>query len=262
MIHFAYPNADIMKSEFIGCGRYIASEKQPDKYKLPSKIYNKTKLIAAAEILAHESFETDRIIYEKKDRPESVYMGESKNLAYLLAMISRSRELRLKLSTDIWCTGSIDVINDEPFLNAVMSDGFDIKLRQGFLSEENQDTLFIVSEGNFLPTHQELCDQKNVRVFSTEQFREQCAGYDFGRKTVLRVRSDELFDLTSLVFEMSQNPYKGLEAFEEEDAGRFFGRDEVIQELSGIYQNICKSTIRLTVIQNENKRNLQKEKRF
>jgi|GEM_PF-5943766 len=248
MIHFAYPNVKVIHpAEFIGCGRYIASEQKPEGYDHPSKIMDNEITEKAAEILAYESFQTKKNIYEKKDRPDFAYMGESKNLAYLLALISRSRKIRLKTDTDIWCTGSIKV-NNEPSLNAVKTGGFDIKLRQGFLSEENQDTLFIVPENNFLSAHQEVCDQKNVRVLSVEQFGELSPDYRFEEKTVLKVGSDELFRLTSLVFEMAQNPYKGLEAFEEEDAARFFGRDEVIQELFDTYQNLSKSPMRLMAI--------------
>jgi hypothetical protein len=249
MTHLAYPNAKMIPpSEFIGCGRFIASEQKPEGYEYSSKIIDNEKPENAARILAYESFQTNKIICEKKDRPEYAYQGTSLHLAYLLALISRSRKIRLKTGTDIWSTGSIEVTDGNPFLNAVISKGFDIKLRKGFLSDENQDTLFIVPEANFLPSHQELCDQKNVKVFSIEQFREQSPEYDFQRKTILKVRSDELYALISLVFEMGPNPYKGLEYFDEKDAERFFGRDEVILELFHVYQNLCSSPMRLMAI--------------
>jgi hypothetical protein len=248
MIHFAYPNVKMMFFEFIGCGRFIASEHQPNAYKLPSKIINRQQADTAANILAYESFETKKIIYERKDCSDEKYAGESLHLAYLFALISRSRDVRLKTDCDIWCTGSIEVIDGNPFLTPVIPGGFDTKLRKGFLSEKNQDTLFIVPEANFLPEHHELCHQHNINVFSVEQFGEQCTEYDFKRKTILKVRSDELFALISLVFTMGQNPYKGLEYFEEEDADCFFGREDVIRELWDIYQNLPASPMRLMAI--------------
>ncbi len=248
MTHFAYPNVKTTSGKFIGCGRYFASEQKPEGYEYSSKIIDNEKPENAARILAYESFETNKIICEKKDRTEYAYQGESLHLAYLFALISRSRKLRLKTRADIWSTGSVEVTDGNPFLDTVISGGFDIKLRQGFLSDDNQDKLFVVPETNFLPDHQDLCDQKNVKVFSIEQFREQCAEYDFKRKTILKVRSDELYALISLVFEMGPNPYKGLEYFDEKDAKRFFGRDEVINELFDIYQNLCNSPIRLMAI--------------
>lgn len=133
-IHFVYPNSDMLESKFIGLGKYLASEYQPDGYKIPSKIYNKEIVEAAAKILAHESFSTNKFIYEKSNQR---YLGWSKNLSYLLALINRYRKVKLKIETDIWCTGSIDIISNAPVLKDVIPCGFDIKLRQGFLSDEN-----------------------------------------------------------------------------------------------------------------------------
>ncbi|OQX02287.1 MAG: hypothetical protein BWK80_58200 [Desulfobacteraceae bacterium IS3] len=248
MIHFAYPNVKTTSGRFIGCGRYIASEHKPEGYEIPSKIIDNEKPENAAQILAYESFQTNKIICEKRDRPEYAYQGNSLHLSYLLALISRSRKVKLNIDADIWCTGSIDVTDGNPFLNRVIDNGFDIKLRQGFLSEENQDKLFIVPNENFLPAHQDLCEQKNANVFSVEQFREKFTEYDFKTKTVLKVCRDELHALISLVFEMGPNPYKGLEAFEENDAERFFGREDAVQELFDIYQNLSDAPMRLAAI--------------
>lgn len=75
MTCFAYPNinpvqdsaGNITGYEFIGCGRYTASENMPESFNLPySDIIKDIKVPDAALILARDSFKTSISVYEKK----------------------------------------------------------------------------------------------------------------------------------------------------------------------------------------------------
>jgi hypothetical protein len=254
MIHFAYPNVNVEgedKKEFLGCGRCAVSENALEGYKPLPKIKVKDQEVSnAALILAHESFDKEirKRVFHKKDA-KRVYVGESLHLAYLFALINRARAVRLDIHTDIWCTGSIEVSDDKPFLKAVESAGFQVKL-ESFLSQENKDMLFIVPEGDIQPEHEDLCSKNNAEILSLEDFK-KCLSEDkgiFQKKTVLKVRGDELFSLINLVFELGPNPYKGLQYFDENDADRFFGREDLTQKLFEKYRNIQDSDLRLTAV--------------
>ncbi len=253
MIHFVYPNASTEgeeKKEFIGCGRYAVSETVPEGYALPfAKIMNRSKVLDAALILAKESSDkgVKKQVVQKKGEK---YVGESLHLAYLFALINRARAVKLDIHTDIWCTGSIEVSDEKPFLKSVESEGFQLKLEKGFLSEENKDMLFIVPEGDIQPVHEELCSKSNAEILSLEDFKKFLSEYKgiFQKKTVLKVQGDELFSLINLVFELGPNPYKGLQYFDENDADRFFGREKLTDELFEKYQNLWNSPLRLMAI--------------
>jgi WD40 repeat protein/tetratricopeptide (TPR) repeat protein len=259
MADFAYPNVNPIKDadnkitgyEFWGCGRYAVSENAPEGYKLPaSKIMNAAKVSDAALILARESFDKDikKKIFHKKDTKRK-YAGESLHLAYLFALIHRARSLKLDIHTDIWCTGSTEVSDGKPFLKAVESAGFQAKL-ENFLSRENKDTLFIVPEGNIQPEHKDLCSKNSSEILSLEDFQKRRSEDKeiFQRKAIVKVQEDELFTLINVVFELGPNPYKGLEYFDENDADRFFGREDLTEKLFEKYQNIRNSPIRLMAI--------------
>ena len=250
MIHFAYPDVDTEEEQFSGCGRYAVSETVPEGYDLPfAKILNRSKVSDAALILAKDSSDKeikDQVIQKKGEK----YIGESLHLAYLFALIHRSREVKLNILTDIWTTGSIEVSDGKPFLKSVKHEGFQLKLEKGFLSEENEDMLFIVPEEDIQPEHEDLCSKNNAEILSFEAFRD-CLSKDkeiFQKKIIVKVREDELFALVSLVFELGPNPYKGLEYFDEEDADRFFGREDVTEKLFEKYQTLQDSPIRLMAI--------------
>ncbi len=250
MIHFAYPDVDTEEDQFSGCGRYAVSESVPEGYDLPfAKILNRSKVSDAALILAKDSSDKeikDQVIQKKGEK----YIGESLHLAYLFALIHRSREVKLNILTDIWTTGSIEVSDGKPFLKSVKHEGFQLKLEKGFLSEENEDMLFIVPEGDIQPEHEDLCSKNNAEILSFEAFRD-CLSKDkeiFQKKIIVKVREDELFALVSLIFELGPNPYKGLEYFDEEDADRFFGREDVTEKLFEKYQTLQDSPIRLMAI--------------
>lgn len=107
MIRFVYPNVD-ERDQFIGYGRYLTTSPDDpslgEKYTLANPQATRLASIrSAAHIFAPESDETDREVYENKDSPHP-YLGNSLGLAYLLALIQRSRQTRweeCELSGDI-----------------------------------------------------------------------------------------------------------------------------------------------------------------
>ena len=83
MIHFAYPNVIPKKGLFIGCGRYgVLHETFPLK---PEYIEvsetpntpNRRHLEYALQLLAPASYDSNRIVVEKKDQPSHQYQGNS-----------------------------------------------------------------------------------------------------------------------------------------------------------------------------------------
>jgi uncharacterized protein YciI len=136
MTCFAFPTADILpKKRFTGCGRYAALESgsSEDGWHLPSStIINKAKVEKAAALWELKWPATVKAVYERKDIPEKKYAGESMHLAYLLALIHRTRALRHHWDSDIWCTGSIEFPDGiQPCLQEVGRDGFKIKKVSG-----------------------------------------------------------------------------------------------------------------------------------
>ncbi len=244
MPHFAYPNVKLIGQTFIGCGRYIAAENPPGEEYNDLATQNITKKISelqtAAEILISDSVDTKKQIWEKKDLPHETYAGHSQNLAYLLALISRFREVKFEpLQGDIWCTGTVTMLEGKhPFLEAVDPGGFGIKL-EAFLFEENTDTLFIVPAAVIHPSHEAFLTAQNtaLNVISLTQFKRYSVQEISERKTILKVRGDELKELVNILFEKSvdkeiaPNPYRGLYAFREEDADVFFGRERFTDKL-------------------------------
>ncbi len=233
MSHFAYPNVDVLGDEgenFLGCGRYIASERLSEGYS-PAN-YKTIQTSEAVRKLIGRFSDTDRQVCEVQDDEDEIYEGRSKDLAYLLALISCSRDVKPGMDADIWCTGAVEVLDGHLFLKQVETDGFDLKL-VAFLSEDNQNRLFIVPDSNVHSENERLIQEKGASLISLEK--------DFpiekiSQKTVLKVKPDELYHLTSLAFQLGPNPYKGLEFFDIEDADRFFGRDDIVQEIWNKYK--------------------------
>lgn len=242
MMHFAYPNAKPREAKFLGCGRFIALDAPLDGYHIAEpQISSLNKVTTAASLLAPESREAERLLYERKNGNEP-FFGDSQELAYLLALISRARPLAFApMDGDIWCTGKIEFIDGKrPFLEAVTSDGFDIKL-QAFLAAEQPDRLFIIADANIHPRHEALFRQTGLSVLSLRQFRERDALTIFQQKTILKILGSELPELIAILFAPapqryaavfpSRSPYRGLHAFQEADADLFFGRDAEIGRL-------------------------------
>ena len=115
MIHFAYPN--VAQGQFLGCGRYgawPAEQTPPPGYHVATitEVTNPQAVYAAAQVLAPalRTMEVTALVYERRDRAEHDYRGDSLDLAYLLATILCAWPLRLgneSFPGDIWCTGRI-----------------------------------------------------------------------------------------------------------------------------------------------------------
>ena len=238
MIHFAYPNASQRKKVFLGCGRYYPAEHLPAENYQPAhrdKTAEFDTLIPLIPKIAPDTRQQPTIhLYEMQDQPREIYGGESKQLAYLLASIARVRSLKIAATHDIWCTGSIGVVEgDYPALLSLEDETFAIKL-QAFLSDDNPDVLFIVPAANITPEVRQWCETRGAQVHDLNAFEQT----DYVRqplpcKTIVTVRpeKEELYQLIYLVFLSGANPYKGLEFFDRTDAALFFGRDELIDKL-------------------------------
>ena len=228
-VHFAFPNVN---PDFIGCGRYLAAETPPPGYKRPSSTIIYRELVEeAASRLAPAPYSREKEVFEKKDRPEEKYAGCSLHLAYLLALIQRCRQVKKGLSGDIWCTGQIVLSESgQPVLCEVEQKGFERKL-QAFIENDSmpKDRLFLVPAAH-RDSLRGCAAWKKLVVLTLEEFR-SCAIHEFTQKAVITVRSNELYRLISVFFELGPNPYKGLEAFDETDAERFFGREEQVDAI-------------------------------
>ncbi len=201
MIHFAYPTAK--KNEFTGCGRFRVAEKDISGYTVASPgVANRSEVNIAAALLAPELKENGRVVYEKKDAGVSS-LGDSMNLAYMLALISRSRKLKIppEYNTDIWCTGAINIKdNRHPFLQAVQPFVFDAKL-EGFLSHDNPDRLFIVPAANIENHHLPLLQEKSVSILTLNRSRKNGLQKILSQKTVLKVWENDLNLLVDFLFQ-------------------------------------------------------------
>ncbi len=244
---FVYPNADIRNERFIGCGRlagFRVDEEPEDGYEIPDFDSSELGHVSeAASILVRESVDSNCYICEKKDDPSEDYRGDSLDLAYLLATISCSRTLTLRLSNrDIWCTGCIEIAGATPLLQRVFSEPFRVKL-EAFLSNDNLDPLFIVPDVNIdqkLRFDLHLDRREDVRVASLKDL----PIHDFSRqKIILRVCRNELPVLVDALFKA---PHLLWEDWGNAlDVPFFFGRTK---ELETLEQWIVKERCRLITI--------------
>ena len=245
MTHFAYPNVIPRDAAFLGCGRYVAAPlgNPPDSnYSLVElNIPNITEVHLAALRLAPESADSNTVIYECRDSSPHQFRGESRDLAYVLTLISRARALRVSAPVgDIWATGRVDIKGENrPFLKAVDVAGFSCKL-QAFLEPSQSDQLFLVPAANVLPSHELLFHQQAVDVISLQQFKQHEAVETRAGKIIVKVQGDELGELIDALFHAPEeqlpadlargrNPYRGLFVFREQDSELFFGRDIAIR---------------------------------
>src|SRR5438067_1305765 len=108
VIRFAYPT--VKREDYSGCGRYevLPRGPVPQGYSVADPDPGEISVItSAAALLTPEASNAEYEIYEIKDREDVLARGASLGLAYLLALISRVRRLRLdRLSEahDIWAT--------------------------------------------------------------------------------------------------------------------------------------------------------------
>lgn len=221
MIHFAYPNVRTRDSEFIGCGRYTAASPEhfhEEEYRLADPtVTNAAQIQAAVSILARESFDAGKSIFEYKDRPEEKYQGDSQDFAYFLSLVSRSRALAIEIESDIWCTGKVICkAGDQPFLDNVRPHGFEIKLG-AFLSEKNPDGLFILPLANILDKYLEMLEANHARVLTLDRFRELPPNDGFTGKTILKLHGIELAALVDGIFEKPETGEPSTETDEKID---------------------------------------------
>lgn len=205
MICFVYPNVND-REQFIGCGRYLTTP--PDDPALTNEyavatpnLGHLSQVTTAASLLARESFEASREVYECQDQPDAPYLGDSMGLAYLLALIHRSRPTvwqQLDRSFDVWCTGTIDVSGDHAVLHNVYRNLFDIKLH-AFLGDENAP-LFLVPVANIEAKHRQRCRRQHVRLLSLEKYSSVFEQKIPAHKTIVQIHGDELQLLVEAVF--------------------------------------------------------------
>ncbi len=208
---FVYPNVKLSQQQFIGCGRYIANDTslgenfKPATLGIGGKI---EELYIIASILAPESSEMGKRIYEIQDIPGIIYRGKSQNFAYLLVLISRSRKIKLEgIHGDIWCTGSIRLLEGKnPILETIDPTVFGINL-EAFLSKENHDKLFIIPSSALLPSHYQILREmgKYLNIVSLTQFQKLSTQEFAERKTILKVFENELEVLINIIFHPPQH---------------------------------------------------------
>jgi WD40 repeat protein len=252
MIRFVYPNIN-EEDQFAGCGRYFTTSPDDPALKQGYSIADPnvghlSQIMTAVSILARESFDSDQDVYEYKDDPSALYLGDSMGLAYLLALIKRSRRTRWDesgMALDIWCTGAIEMSGEMPVLKNVYRNLFDQKL-EAFLADV-KDNIFIVPVANIEPKHNQVFRRHDAVVLSVEQFA-TCPVQEFAtRKTIVKVYGNELELLVKTIFPplkqpaaiapvIGANPYRGLFAFREEDADVFFGREMYVTQLVNAVQ--------------------------
>jgi hypothetical protein len=213
MIHFAYPNVIPKKGLFIGCGRYGVLHQEftlkPEYIEVSEapNTPNRSHLEYALQLLAPASYDSDRIVVEKKDQPSYRYQGNSLDLAYFLAHTHRSKDLKKQVSGDIWCTGAIEVKDGTPFLHKVEESGFQLKLMH-FLDQQNGDKLFIVPAANIQRERLTTAALEGAEVKSIHQLKDNSSPLNTTTKTILKVLPNELPELIDLLF-MAQITRKG-----------------------------------------------------
>ncbi|WP_155324655.1 hypothetical protein [Desulfosarcina ovata] len=205
--HFAYPNVLPREQRFVGCGRYRVmnpKDGHPENYysvEETPNTPNRMVLEHAMQTLGPESYAAAKTIYERRDLPSQKYQGDSLDLAYLLAHIHRGRNLKNKLSGDIWCTGVVQTSDGKPILRKVDPTGFELKL-DAFLASENEDDIFIVPAANINTKIKDHASFKGVACYTLGQFanlnaKNQTTQSD---KLIIKVLPNELPNLMESLF--------------------------------------------------------------
>lgn len=202
--HFAYPNVLPRQEIFIGCGRYtvfapdiIPSTKYTEVQGAPNTP-NRNSLKRAVQLLASDSYDSVKALFHTQDQQNQKYQGDSLDLAWFLAHILRTRNLRHQAETDTWCTGVLHVDGSGPHLLDVDPDGFFLKL-QAFLDPTNNDLLFIAPLANLEPRVRQMCRDTGTLIIRLED-NDSSNLKSMTGKTILAVASDELPSLLELLF--------------------------------------------------------------
>ena len=213
MIRFVYPNVDGIHDTFIGCGRFFATT--PDDERLLCAGYELAKpnvvhlreIIDAAALFAPESQDGDARVYEIKDEikdhPDAgIGIGDSLGLAYLFALINRSRKTCWPHSDqNIWCTGVIKFDGDTPKVSNVFQNQFEGEngKLQAFL-KDTEARLFFVPAANMTADLRQDCKTKQVRVLSYAEFCTIPVHEHFAQKTIVQLYGHELAPLVQRIF--------------------------------------------------------------
>ncbi len=202
--HFAYPNVLPKKGVFIGCGRYTVAmpgtpptgdyEEVADAPLTP----NKNSLKRAVQLLAPDSFDSTKVLFHRQDENGISYQGDSLDLAWFLAHMLRTYQLRCQPEYDIWATGVIQVDGSGSHLLDVDQAGFALKIK-AFLDESNPDLLFIVPLANIHPHIRGMCEDHGVAIHRLAG-EQTCNLSNLKEKTILAVPADGLQDLLSILF--------------------------------------------------------------
>ncbi|PID58867.1 hypothetical protein CSB45_02385 [candidate division KSB3 bacterium] len=233
MTYFVYPN--IKRSQFIGCGRYLACEYAPEGCEEAQPFVSDiAELKEAALAMAPEHEGSAKRVFQQCSSSEDFFLGDSQDLAYLLALVHCSRQVHPGLPENIWCTGTIEFNAHGPRLKHVSPKGFDGKL-EAFLSNEQNDRLFLVPLSNIQTRHKDLCRQQAVTILPITQAISHLSQDGFKGKIVATVHMVELSELAEALFASpappAESPYQGLFAFREQDADYFFGRERHTKQL-------------------------------
>ncbi len=202
--HFAYPNVLPKKELFIGCGRYIVAmpgsppagdyEEVADAPLTP----NKNSLKRAVQLLAPESFDSPKVLFHRQDENYISYQGDSLDLAWFLAHLLRTYQLRCQPEYDIWATGVVQVDGSGPHLLDVDHAGFTLKIK-AFLDKSNPDLLFIVPLANIHPHIRGVCEDHGVAIHRLAG-DQTCDLSNLKEKTILAVPADGLQNLLQELF--------------------------------------------------------------
>jgi len=210
-IHFAYPNVKSIGDEqkWLGCGRFIAykNDSCPEGYyqNEQPRTTSFSKIVEIQSILAKESITSNKVIIEKKDKIDESYRGQSLDLAYLLALISKIKKLNIDNKVyrgDIWCTGVIDQKGELSLVN-VYHDTFEKKFR-AFL-EQTSDNLFIAPASNFNSKIRDLCEKNNIKFLDLVEAKEIDPNKLLKQKAVLLIYNSDLKTLINYLFESVDN---------------------------------------------------------
>ncbi len=203
MPHFAYPNILTREQQFIGCGRYavasgedLTADWQPCRDVPPTP--NSQTLKRAVYLYDPKSWGAAGKLFHRQDEEHCTYQGDSLDLAWFLAHINCSHQLKCKAKSDIWCTGVISVENNGILLLDVNQKGFALKLT-AFLDSANSDLLFIAPLANVSRCEQTL---RNHGVsIHTLSLQSSSAIFSVRRKTVIAVPGNHLETLVAVLFE-------------------------------------------------------------
>lgn len=206
MIRFVYPNVSDIDDAFIGCGRFLATTPDDERLRegyVPAQpnVVHLSNILNVAALFAPESFDAAAQVYEVKDHPDAG-IGDSLGLAYLLALINRSRAPCWRhVTQDIWCTGVVALNHGAPEVTWVFPNQFEGKLRAFFDAPEAM--LFLLPSANFLHIPdglQQQCRERQVRVLSLSEFCALPLHEHFTQKTIVHLHGHELQTLLHRVF--------------------------------------------------------------